>query len=197
MKSTKCKIKGCNKPIRACGYCYKHYTQLRNKNKIETKYDKNIINIFNNYAEVTLKNIYFKIVGKTLIDIENIDIIKKYKWCKNNEGYAQTTLKNNKVLRMHKLLCITKEGYIVDHINRNKLDNRKINLRQVNKSMNGFNCKLSKNNTSGYNGVSFDKSKNKWIVQIKKNYKNCVLGRFNNFLDAIKCRKEAEKYLIM
>jgi hypothetical protein len=50
---------------------------------------------------------------------------------------------------------------------------------------------LRKNNKSGFNGVCFDKSKNKWKSSIHFNNKEIHLGRFYNLADAIKCRKQA------
>jgi len=57
-------------------------------------------------------------------------------------------------------------GMFIDHINRNKLDNRRSNLRIVTTSQNVVNCPPRKNNTSGYRGVS--KKGNMWIAQIEK-----------------------------
>ncbi|RIB10270.1 hypothetical protein C2G38_2250880 [Gigaspora rosea] len=54
------------------------------------------------------------------------------------------------------------EWKMIDHINRNGLDNRDENLRKTTPRENALNCKLSKNNTSGYNGIYFNKYKNSW-----------------------------------
>lgn len=48
------------------------------------------------------------------------------------------------------------------------------------------------NNTSGYPGVSWDVSRDKWKAQIKVNGKNIHLGRFDTLEEAIDCRKKAE-----
>ena len=81
---------------------------------------------------------------------------------------------------------------MVDHINRNPLDNRKSNLRIVNNQQNSMNKGHQKRNTSGHKGVSWDKSRNKWYAYITVNYKLINLGRFNILEDAIKARKKAE-----
>jgi len=57
---------------------------------------------------------------------------------------------------------------------------------------NNFNKGLYSHNTSGVTGVSWDKSRNKWEAHIKLNQKKKHLGRYNNFEDAVKARKEAE-----
>ncbi|RIB02423.1 hypothetical protein C2G38_2227876 [Gigaspora rosea] len=60
---------------------------------------------------------------------------------------------------------------MIDHINRNGLDNRNENLRKTTPRENALNCKLSKNNTSGYNGIYFNKYKNSWRFKWYKNKK--------------------------
>lgn len=56
-------------------------------------------------------------------------------------------------------------------------------------------AKLSKSNTSGVKGVTWDASRSKWKAQIKFKGKNYNLGRFDNFEDAVKARKTAEENL--
>ena len=98
-----------------------------------------------------------------------------------------------KLESMHRLIMKAKPWEIVDHINGNGLDNRKENLRIVTKRENSINSKTQSNNTSGVKGVAFDKSRNKWIVQIMIDKKSKNLGRFDNFEDAVQARKDAEK----
>ena len=81
----------------------------------------------------------------------------------------------------------------VDHINHIRTDNRKCNLRVVDRSLNQRNLPLSKRNTSGVVGVWFNKDANKWVAEIRLNYKKISLGYFINKEDAIKARKEAEE----
>lgn len=72
----------------------------------------------------------------------------------------------------------------IDHINRDSTDNRLENLRQVNRSQNGQNAKLSSANSSGYRGVSIDKRRNKWVAYINLNRRKKHLGCFDNIADA-------------
>jgi len=80
----------------------------------------------------------------------------------------------------------------VDHINHKTYDNQKTNLRIVTNQQNCFNHQMNKNNTSGVTGVWWSNSTNKWIAEIKLNYKKIHLGSFDNINDAAKIRKEAE-----
>jgi hypothetical protein len=81
----------------------------------------------------------------------------------------------------------------IDHINGVKTDNRICNLRQATNSQNGKNLGLSKANTSGVKGVSFEKYTARWKASIRVDGKNISLGRFDSIAAAAEARKEAEK----
>ena len=95
---------------------------------------------------------------------------------------------------MHRLVMNAKDEDIIDHINGNKLDNRKSNLRLCTKQENcRHRVKLSSNNTSGYNGIYFDKRRNKYVPQITINNKVTHIGMYAKVEDAIEARKNAEE----
>jgi len=71
-------------------------------------------------------------------------------------------------------------GKEVDHINHNGFDNRRCNLRICSRSQNAKNSKIRKNNTSGYNGVTFDKRAKKWRAQIWKDNCRIHIGLFED-----------------
>lgn len=64
------------------------------------------------------------------VDDEDYDWLCAFSWCWAH-GYAQTTIANDKRKYMHQLLMPAQPGLVTDHINRNKLDNRRANLRHV------------------------------------------------------------------
>lgn len=101
---------------------------------------------------------------------------------------------NEREYALHRLAFLYMNGSlptgIVDHINRNGLDNRWCNLRESDHSKNGINSKLSKNNTSGHVGVSKTKS-GKWSAVIGVERKSMHLGTFNDISSAIKARELA------
>ena len=79
----------------------------------------------------------------------------------------------------------------IDHINGNTCDNRIYNLRLVTRKINSQNSSMNCNNTSGFNGVFWDKSTKNWKSQIMIDGKNIFLGRFANKKDAIAARMRA------
>lgn len=82
----------------------------------------------------------------------------------------------------------------VDHRNRDRADDRWENLRHATRSQNGCNRGLSRN-TSGFKGVSWDKSRGRWFVSICVGGKQKNLGRFDCVEDAIAARNAAAERL--
>ncbi len=83
----------------------------------------------------------------------------------------------------------------VDHINGNRFDNRKSNLRICTNQENCFNTIKTIINTSGYKGVNFDKFRNKWVSEIKISNKKIFIGRYDNIEEAAFVRCYAETLL--
>jgi len=83
------------------------------------------------------------------------------------------------------------DGYI-DHINKDKTDNRIENLRDVAHVVNMQNKKTYKNNSSGTMGVGFVRSSGRWRARITVDEKQVVLGTFVLYSDAVNARKNAE-----
>ena len=81
----------------------------------------------------------------------------------------------------------------LDHINRDRSDNRIANLRDVSHKQNMQNAGKPSNNTSGHPGVYWHKRDFKWVAQIRHNYKQIFLGCFTTIEDAVSARKAAEK----
>ena len=96
----------------------------------------------------------------------------------------------------HRLAFLHMNGLIppnhVDHINRNKSNNRFSNLRMVTCSENLQNLSIDSRNTTGITGVCFDKIRGKWKSYIGYNNILINIGRYDSLLDAICSRKSAE-----
>ena len=159
--------------IKSCG-CIK-----RNLNQYEFDKNKNIC------IATTSKGI------KHIFDIEDYEKVKDVSWQMTKFGYIYG-IYNKKQVFIHQLITGFKYP-IIDHINRNKLDNRKCNLRPASTSQNARNKCVKRTNNSGYTGISWDKRESKWSARICVNYKTIFLGRYKNIEDAIKVRLKAEK----
>ena len=127
------------------------------------------------------------------LDEEDLSKIEYYCWGITNQGYVSSVDPvTGKNLRLHRFIMDCPENMIVDHINRNPLDNRKENLRICTYSDNCKNLSVYKSNKSGIIGVYFDKGINKWRATITVNGKRKWLGAFSTKEEAAKVRYDAE-----
>ena len=116
--------------------------------------------------------------------------------CPSGDGYLQITV-CSRLHRAHRLAWLYVYGSWpkdqIDHINRNRTDNRSSNLRDVSHKQNGQNASKPSNNTSGHPGVVWHKQSSKWVARIMHNYKQIHLGYFTDIEEAISARKAAER----
>ena len=124
-----------------------------------------------------------------IVDSDMFDYLNQFKWRYHNLGYAVT----GRGIYMHKIINKTPNGFETDHINRNKLDNRKSNLRSATQGQNRINTNPQKNNTSGYTGIKFNKVRNTWVAYIYKDRKYIHLASSKNIAELISIRKQAER----
>ncbi len=112
-----------------------------------------------------------------------------------NGGYRRVML-HRKLFLSHRLIWLWWYGYLpehdIDHINRNRLDNRINNLREVSRQCNLRNCVVSKRNSSGIIGVCWDRDRKKWQAKIEVAGVVNFLGRFDTLTGAAIARWEAE-----
>lgn len=141
---------------------------------------KNDMVVYPTHAEVILYDKYGCEKARALIDLGDIEKVGKYRWYSTGNGYVKS--QNN--LRMHRLVMDATEDYLVDHINRNPLDNRKSNLRVCTQAENSRNVGVSQSNTTGFKGVYFEKLNNKYRARIKYNGERISLGCYTNAIDA-------------
>ena len=126
-----------------------------------------------------------------VIDDEDFEWLSQWKWFANKGGYAVRSVKNpGGTILMHRELMKAGKGESVDHINGNPVDNRKSNLRLCNQSQNGANSKISKNNTSGVPGVSWEKRFKVWRVYIMVNRRQLFIGHFGDLKSATQARNK-------
>lgn len=127
-----------------------------------------------------------------LIDDTDLELVSKYRWWVGKDLYPCTKI-NGRPIRLHQLLLgALPKGKVVDHINRNRLDNRRDNLRIVGYRKNVINAGMRSNNRSGHKGVFFDRQTQKWRVQITVRGVIHSVGRFELLSDAVNARQKAE-----
>lgn len=118
-----------------------------------------------------------------IIDIDDLELVKKHQWHVNDYGYIVTLVKG-KTIKLHRLIMNACEGLDIDHINGLTFDNRKINLRECTHQENMWNMKKPSSNTTGYKGVVKMKKYNRYVASIRIDGKNKHLGCFDNKIDA-------------
>lgn len=131
-----------------------------------------------------------KLYGKndlwTILDIEDFERLHDFRFYLRS-GYAAIN-PEVKYVSLHKVIV---DYPVVDHINRDKLDNRKCNLRSVTQGQNCMNRSMRSDNISGYKGVYWYKRDQKWQAQIMINGRSKSLGRFVDILDAARSYDKA------
>ncbi len=177
--------------------CSKHYQQLKLYGEIKqrTRKDLNEIVLYDTYAEIILYDRNNKEKSRAIIDIEDVERVKKYKWSEMGGGYATATYYKDNMktsILLHRLIMGLNNNTDYDHIDGNRKDCRKYNLRPVNKLENGRNRLKPNTNTSGFTGVSWNKLRNMWKSYIQVDYKQKHLGYFNNIREATIERIKAE-----
>lgn len=115
--------------------------------------------------------------------VDNCDLktISGFNWVLSGDKNYAVAEKQGKFIYMHRLILNAPAHLLVDHINMNGLDNRRINLRLCTKGQNAVNkpkrhCKITK-----YKGVVFRNEKhrkNKWAVIVRKDYKTKLCGHY-------------------
>ena len=140
------------------------------------------------------------------IDLIDIDLAQ-FRWCviKSPDTFydSHTDIVNGKKrpITLHIIILQRKldrtfiKGEMVDHINGNGMDNRRNNLRLATDQQNQANEKLSRNNTSGYKGVNYDKRNpyRPWKASLTFNYKQIFLGNFATAEEAYQAYCEGAK----
>lgn len=178
-----CSIKYCNglghldngRRYFSNGLCTKHYTrQLRGLPlEYSSRKDRRIAIVDGDIAKIPL-GVDAK-DGYAIID-KKFAWIDKYNWCLFSNGYPA-----RKGQYMHHIIIgYPNKNMQIDHINRNRKDNRLCNLRVVTSSQN--NANMSSTNRNGYRGVY--KSSTRYYAKISKDYKSYYLGMYNTAYEA-------------
>lgn len=134
-----------------------------------------------------------------LVDDADYEDVSRFKWHADRKGYARTSIPHpdapgkilNIAMHRHLLGLSGKDFYLVDHVDGNKSNNQRANLRLADKCQNQHNQGANRRNTSGFKGVSWHTRDEKWQASIKLNGKRTHLGNFDTPEAAHEAYKEA------
>jgi hypothetical protein len=136
----------------------------------------------------------------TILDPDDYYLFARFKWClsgNKNKCYAARgqiiSPDNIKIVYLHRLIISVPEGFLVDHINGDSLDNRRANLRPATRSQNQCNKRKRKNTSSQFKGVCFHKQNRKWTAYFDVAGKRMYLGSFDSEIAAARAYDEAAK----
>ena len=157
----------------------------------------------NEYRFDTVASCYVGVANNTgaefMFDICDYDSVSQLCWHENSSGYMAARSTDGKIVLLHRMilshLLIDSDTHCVDHINRNRLDCRRTNLRACTPIQNAHNRTVRSDSKSGYRGVRFDSNANKWQSYIYINNEVKSLGYFSDIESAICARRDAESKL--
>jgi len=137
--------------------------------------------------KISPNNQYGKLDIDVLVDDEDFAVLSENKWFITSNGYVGRSQKvggKKTTVLMHRQLLNTPYKMDTDHINRNKLDNRRKNLRIVSRRQNMLNVGILRNNTSGERGVVWAPWANKWRAKSRLDGKHVHIGYFDSTKEA-------------
>ena len=197
-----CEIDGCEKPLRtaAADWCNMHYTrwwrhgdpqavveQEDRARRRPSATDPADVRRLEEHCELHVTR-QDGTVHVILYDHADAETVEGYRWSLSESNsvpelfYARTS---SKLLRTSMHILLTGRT-LVDHINRNGLDNRRNNLRPATKSQNSANQRPRSNGTSQYKGVFLKKTTGRWGTRIKADGRSVHLGYFADEIEAAK-----------
>jgi len=178
----------CGRPGYKEQLCENHYYQMQRYGKIykEDRYKPNPIEIKGDHAEMTLFDKHGEVKGIALIDIRDIEKVKKYKWHISGTGYVSHKSTKTSLL-LHRYITDCPKGKVIDHANHNRLDNRRSNLRICTQKQNARNQSIRTDNSSGYKGVRWHPQWG-WQAYIADKGKQVHVGWYKTKEEAIKAR---------
>ena len=180
--SDKCKIKGCHQFSKKRSMCYRHYTQVQRHgytfgDPARTRLSPNTYRMDGPVTHIQMYDDYGIPTVSALIDTNKIFLVKDIKWRATKKGYVRGLVNVNDTPIEHGIHQVLlgievgnckKDQIVVDHRNRNPLDNRLENLRIGAYAHNSRNSTKQTNTTSKYKGISWNKREKKWKGSIMK-----------------------------
>lgn len=137
-----------------------------------------------------------------LVDAADAERVNQWRWSLTPQGYARRGISINGIpfiILLHRELLglpLKSDGRTGDHINRDKLDNRRANLRILSQAENAQNRPSAKGATSQYRGVHWSKHHQKWVATVGLGGKQLRLGTFHDEEVAASVAREARGRLL-
>lgn len=166
----------------------------RDEPTLATRCKARPIRVEGEVAYVTLTKGY-----EAIIDASDAQLVGMWNWCADvSGGNAYATRgdwrgSDQRVVRMHREILAAPAGFDVDHIDGNKLNNRRSNLRLATRAENNRNRARRRDNKSGFKGVT-KHSSGRWRATIKANGKFKHLGVFDTPQEAHAAYLDASRY---
>jgi DNA-binding CsgD family transcriptional regulator len=145
-----------------------------------------LLDVPNRY-QINKDTVYIYLYGKhggvAIVDASELDHVKQYRWrSRKNKNYLYAETGANGIPLHHIIAGKPSRGMVIDHVNRNGLDNRRCNLKHVSIADNIRNGRKRNNTTSRYKNVDFYCGR--WRVRIQVNKKLHFIGNFKTEVEA-------------
>jgi hypothetical protein len=136
-------------------------------------------------------------IAEALVDDE-FQYLSEYRWRLDKKGYVYRKIKDKRIYLHHVVLPNLSYGMVRDHINRNKLDNRRQNLRIVTKAVNRINCSASSKNGTGDRGVEHrpENTIKPWRATLQSNGRYLLCRSYHTKEEAIAAASIARAILL-
>lgn len=129
-----------------------------------------------------------------LIDAVDFEVVAQWRWSFDGKYATRKPGRKGRKIYLHRFIMNAMPGVEIDHINGDKLDNRRCNLRITTRQQNSLNAR-GKGGTSQFKGVAWDKANQKWMANIMINGRNHRIGRFRDELEAARAYNDAAREL--
>lgn len=137
-----CSIQSCPNKHLSKGFCMKHYYRYKRGQSIlgKSRFDRRPAIISDGLVKIELGNKR----GYTFVDLEDT-YVDKYNWSLDGHGYPCSYI-DGRIVKLHQMIIgKSPSGFVIDHIDRDKLNNHRSNLRHVTQKENMFNSTISDN----------------------------------------------------